>query len=488
MNGSHEASGDALSPFLTPDELRSAVQGSWVEAPADGTLLRGVGTDTRSDLGGCAFFALRGDRHDAHDHLLEAVRAGARVVVVEESRWNRIRLAGQQPASVLIVRDTRAALQAAARFLRMQLRGTQVVGITGSSGKTTTRRLMEGVLATRFRGTASPKSFNNDVGVPITLLGGRRGDDFLLAEIGMNSPGEIAALTALARPDVGVITMVGKAHLGGLGSVDAILREKFSLVAGLHAGSLAIVRGDSSLLDAALETALPAGVRVVRFGTGPANHVQLRARAARLEGGQDIEVDACGRRFEVRLALDGEHNAMNALAAIALGIDRDMSDDEIAKGCATIVPSDMRFVRQQMCGMTLFNDAYNANPDAMIAALRTFGERAAAGQRKVTILGDMLELGDAGPHLHAELGRAVALGASAGPPALAVFVGPLSAHGAAACRSEKACEVLHVPDLSPDSITRVLGALRVGDAVLLKGSRGCRLELLLSSLQERMAA
>jgi UDP-N-acetylmuramoyl-tripeptide--D-alanyl-D-alanine ligase len=138
--------------------------------------------------------------------------------------------------------------------------------------------------------------------------------------------------------------------------------------------------------------------------------------------------------------------------------------------------------------MTLFNDAYNANPDAMIAALRTFGERAAAGQRKVTILGDMLELGDAGPHLHAELGRAVALGASAGSPALAVFVGPLSAHGAAACRSEKACEVLHVPDLSPDSITRVLGALRVGDAVLLKGSRGCRLELLLSSLQERMAA
>ena len=488
MNGSHEASGDALSPFLTPDELRSAVQGSWVEAPADGTLLRGVGTDTRSDLGGCAFFALRGDRHDAHDHLLEAVRAGARVVVVEESRWNRIRLAGQQPASVLIVRDTRAALQAAARFWRMQLRGTQVVGITGSSGKTTTRRLMQGVLATRFHGTASPKSFNNDVGVPITLLGGRRGDDFLLAEIGMNSPGEIAALTALARPDVGVITMVGKAHLGGLGSVDTILREKFSLVAGLHAGSLAIVRGDSSLLDAALETALPAGVRVVRFGTGPANHVRLRARVALVEGGQNIKVVACKRRLEVRLALDGEHNAMNALAAIALGIDRDMSDDEIARGCATIVPSDMRFVRQQMCGMTLFNDAYNANPDAMIAALRTFGERAAAGQRKVTILGDMLELGDAGPHLHAELGRAVALGASAGPPALAVFVGPLSAHGAAACRSEKACEVLHVPDLSPDSITRVLGALRVGDAVLLKGSRGCRLELLLSSLQERMAA
>ncbi len=488
MNGSNQGGGEARSPFLTPDELRSAVQGTWVEAPADGTVLRGIGTDTRSDLGGCAFFALRGDRHDAHDHLLEAVRAGARVIVVEESRWNRIRLAGQQTASVLIVRDTRAALQAAARFWRMQLHGTQVVGITGSSGKTTTRRLMEAVLATRFRGTASPKSFNNDVGVPITLLGGRRGDDFLLAEIGMNSPGEIAMLTALARPDVGVVTMVGKAHLGGLGSIDAILREKISLIAGLHAGSLAIVRGDSTLLDAALDAALPAGVRVVRFGIGPANHVRLRARAARAEGGQDIEVDACGRRFEVRLALDGEHNALNALAAIALGIDRDMSDDEIARGCAAVAPSDMRFVRQQMCGMTLFNDAYNANPDAMIAALRTFGERVATGQRKVTILGDMLELGDAGPLLHAELGRAVAAGACGGPPALAVFVGPLSAHGAAACSSENACEVLHMPDLSPGSIARILSALRVGDAVLLKGSRGCRLELLLNSLQERMAA
>ncbi len=488
MNGSNQGGGEARSPFLTPDELRSAVQGTWVEAPADGTVLRGIGTDTRSDLGGCAFFALRGDRHDAHDHLLEAVRAGARVIVVEESRWNRIRLAGQQTASVLIVRDTRAALQAAARFWRMQLHGTQVVGITGSSGKTTTRRLMEAVLATRFRGTASPKSFNNDVGVPITLLGGRRGDDFLLAEIGMNSPGEIAMLTALARPDVGVVTMVGKAHLGGLGSIDAILREKISLIAGLHAGSLAIVRGDSTLLDAALDAALPAGVRVVRFGIGPANHVRLRARAARAEGGQDIEVDACGRRFEVRLALDGEHNALNALAAIALGIDRDMSDDEIARGCAAVAPSDMRFVRQQMCGMTLFNDAYNATPDAMIAALRTFGERVATGQRKVTILGDMLELGDAGPLLHAELGRAVAAGACGGPPALAVFVGPLSAHGAAACSSENACEVLHMPDLSPGSIARILSALRVGDAVLLKGSRGCRLELLLNSLQERMAA
>lgn len=488
MNGSNQGGGEARSPFLTPDELRSAVQGTWVEAPADGTVLRGIGTDTRSDLGGCAFFALRGDRHDAHDHLLEAVRAGARVIVVEESRWNRIRLAGQQTASVLIVRDTRAALQAAARFWRMQLHGTQVVGITGSSGKTTTRRLMEAVLATRFRGTASPKSFNNDVGVPITLLGGRRGDDFLLAEIGMNSPGEIAMLTALARPDVGVVTMVGKAHLGGLGSIDAILREKISLIAGLHAGSLAIVRGDSTLLDAALDAALPAGVRVVRFGIGPANHVRLRARAARAEGGQDIEVDACGRRFEIRLALDGEHNALNALAAIALGIDRDMSDDEIARGCAAVAPSDMRFVRQQMCGMTLFNDAYNANPDAMIAALRTFGERVATGQRKVTILGDMLELGDAGPLLHAELGRAVAAGACGGPPALAVFVGPLSAHGAAACSSENACEVLHMPDLSPGSIARILSALRVGDAVLLKGSRGCRLELLLNSLQERMAA
>ncbi len=474
--------------FMTPDELRTAVNGAWAVVPSSNIATLGVGTDTRSDLTNRVFFALRGDRHDAHDHLLDAVRAGARVLVVEESRWSRIRLSGPSAAAVLVVADTRKALQSAAQCWRQSLVGTSVVGITGSAGKTTTRRLIEGVLSTKFRGSASPKSFNNDIGVPITLCGGHRGDDYLLAEIGMNAPGEIAALAALARPDIAVITMVGRAHLAGLGSLDAIMREKFALVSSLSAGGLAVVRGDNSLLDAALEGALSTGVRVVRFGEGPMNHVRIRSREQRASGGQRLFVESCGRKFFVELALDGAHNAMNALAAIAIGIDRGMSEEEISAGLAKVQSSDMRFVRQQIGELTVFNDAYNANPDAVLAALATFAELVPASQRRVVVLGDMLELGADSAALHSEIGRAVGRGVGGAPPDVAIFVGALAAHAAAACREVGRCKVVQAADLNPANAAHLVREFMPGDAILLKGSRGAALERLLASLQERLAA
>lgn len=474
--------------FMTPEELRAAVGGSWAISPQSPLPTIGIGTDTRCDLTNRVFFALRGARHDAHDHLLEAARAGARILVVEEGKWGCVRLSGSPSPAVLLVPNTLVALQAAAHAWRKSLNSTLVAAITGSAGKTTTRRLIEGVLSSRLRGSASPKSFNNDIGVPITLCGAKRGDDFLLVEIGMNAPGEIAQLAALTQPDLAVITMVGRAHLEGLGSIDAIIREKFELVASLRSGGLAVVRGDNSLLDAALEGVRPTGVRVLRFGTGPMNHVRLRSRIARPDGWQDLEVDVCGRRIALRLGLDGAHNAMNALAAIAIGVDRGLSDEEIVRGLASVRPSEMRFVRQQIGGLTIFNDAYNANPDAVLAALATFGELAPATQRRVVVLGDMLELGACSAALHEEIGSAVARGTSGVCPDLAVFIGPMSAHGARACRAAGTCRVIDVPDLKPESLARVVAEFASGDVILLKGSRGCALERLLVSLQERLAA
>ncbi len=279
-----------------------------------------------------------------------------------------------------------------------------VVGVTGSAGKTTVKRLLHGVLSRTLRGTASPRSFNNDVGVPITLCAAHADHDYVICEIGMNAPGEIAMLAEIARPTVAVVTMVGRAHLERLGSVEAIAREKLSLVSALPSGGLAVVRGDSALVDAALAHALPAGVRVVRFGEGPANHVRLVAR--RNDGtGQAITVDACGRRMEIRMALPGMHNAMNALAAVAVGIDRGIPDAEIAAGLGSVEPADMRMVRQQVGSFTIFNDAYNANPDAVAAALGAFAELASQAPRRVVVLGDMLELGDGAAALHAETPR-----------------------------------------------------------------------------------
>ncbi len=474
--------------FMTPEELRKAVDGRWAVAPSSSRPTRGVGTDTRCDLSERVFFALHGERHDAHDHLLEAVRAGARILVVEESKWRRVRLTTPSACAVLEVAQTRLALQAAASAWRQMLEGTRVIAITGSAGKTTTRRLIEGVLATAFQGSASPKSFNNDIGVPITLCGGRRGDHYLLAEIGMNAPGEIATLADLAKPDVAVVTMVGRAHLEGLGSVDAIMREKFALVSSLGQGGLAVVRGDNSLLDAALEGSLPEGVRVVRFGEGPMNHVRLRARTARPGGGQRLAIEACGRHFEVDLALEGSHNAINALAAIAIGIDSGLSDEQISRGLSSVRATEMRFVRQQFGDLTIFNDAYNANPEAMLAALSTFTELVGTTQRRVVVLGDMLELGGDAASLHQEIGRAVARGVGGTPPEVAIFVGPLAAHAAEACRSVGGCKVVQVAELNPQGISRVVCEFSAGDAILLKGSRGAALERLLASLHERLAA
>ncbi len=488
MGATSTIGSSTVTGFMTPEELRTAVNGSWAPAPNSHVPTIGVGTDTRCDLTNRVFFALHGERHDAHDHLLDAVRAGARILVVEESKWRRIRLSGPSSAAILVVADTRRALQAAARVWRQGLVATKVVAITGSAGKTTTRRLIEGVLATKFRGSASPKSFNNDIGVPITLCGARRDDDYLLAEIGMNAPGEIETLAALARPDIAVITMVGRAHLAGLGSLDCIMREKFALVSSLSSGGLAVVRGDSALLDASLEGALSTGVRVVRFGEGPMNHVRLRRRELRAGGGQRLDVEACGRKFTVELSLDGAHNAMNSLAAIAIGIDRGLSNDEISMGLVRVQSSEMRFVRQQVGDLTIYNDAYNANPDAVLAALATFSEIVPVGQRKVVVLGDMLELGEASPELHAEIGRAVGRGVGATAPDVAIFVGALAAHAARACREAGTCKVVHVADLSPACAATIVREFLPGDAILLKGSRGAALERLLASLQERLAA
>ncbi len=482
MNGAREPQ------FMLPNELIAAVGGRWVVAPAAANRMAGIGTDTRCDLSNRAFFALRGDRHDAHDHALEAVRAGARILVLEESKWGCVRLAGGPSCAVLLVDDTRKALQSSARAWRRGLLGTQVVAITGSAGKTTTRRLIDGALATRLIGTSSPKSFNNDIGVPLTICAARRGDGYLLVEIGMNHPGEIASLAALAAPDVAIVMNVGRAHLEGLGSIDAIIREKFELVSALKAGGLAVVRGDNMLLDAALEGAKPTGVRAVRFGEGPSNHVRLRSRAARMDGGQDVVAEVCGRKLEFRLALEGAHNAMNALAAVAVAVDRGLSDEEIVAGLGNVRPTEMRFVRQSIGGMTIYNDAYNANPEAMMAALATFAEIAPPSARRVTVLGDMLELGPSAPEFHAEVGHALGKGIGGQPPAVAIFVGALAAHAAHACADHATCKVIHVPDLGPQSMKSIIDEFRPGDAVLLKGSRGVALERLLAKLQDRMAA
>jgi UDP-N-acetylmuramoyl-tripeptide--D-alanyl-D-alanine ligase len=473
--------------YVTADELRTAVAGQWVVRPAQPApkpgfapapfTLAGVGTDTREDLRGRLFVALRGERHDAHSFLADAASRGAAAAMVDRKA---VGFARPEGLPLIEVADTRVALGDLGRWWRGRLRA-KVVAITGSSGKTTTRRIVDAALGSVMQGTASPKSFNNDIGVPLTLLGAEPSDGYLVVEVGMNHPGEISPLSTMTAPHVTIVTMAGRAHLGGMGSVQAIVDEKSTIVDGLGTTGIAIVNGDQPALVAAVTARVKPGVRVVTFGTGEGCLWRLVGR--RPDGaGQSFRIrEPEGQEWECPLGLPGDYNAMNALAAVACARMLGVPAEKVAGALAAVVPTEMRMTRQAVGALTVVNDAYNANPDAVLASLRAFAELAADATRRVSVLGDMLELGDGAAAMHAEVGRA----AAASGAALAVFVGELSASGAEAARAAGGCEVLHVQALDDAGIATIAAALRPRDAVLLKGSRGSRMERLLQALKDR---
>lgn len=469
--------------FMGPEAMAAATGGRWSSMPEAACC--GVGTDTRQSLAGALFVALRGDRFDGHQFVEAAFASGAVAALVAADSAVAAASGGNAAARAarpcLVVPCTLRALQDLAAAWRRRFPG-RVVAVTGSSGKTTTRRLVAGICERLGAVAASPRSFNNHLGVPLTLLSARGRHRTLVAEIGMSRPGEIEPLSRMAAPHVAIVTMVGRAHLEALGSVEAIAREKASIARGLVPGGTLVFCADPSPLGAAVEQELRARPDVQRVTFGRAEG-QLRLARRRVAGeGQLVEAAAPWGAFECHLQLPGEHNAVNALAAAGAAWRLGASPTAIADGLAAVAPADMRLVKQRVGSVLLFNDAYNANPDAVRAALSAFSEVSVDAPRRVTILGDMLELGPASESLHAEIGAAVARGFAGGPPGLAVFVGTASAAGAQAFERACAAPCLHVPALDDAGAAAIVAALRPGDAILLKGSRGSAMERLLSSL------
>jgi UDP-N-acetylmuramoyl-tripeptide--D-alanyl-D-alanine ligase len=470
----------------TPRFLADASGGRWIAG--DGTAteetpLAGVGIDTRERLDGRAFLAIRGARRDGHEYLDAAVAAGAACLVVE-SPW--IDRGGSVPSGVpvIAVADARRALVEMARAWRRQL-GGRVVGVTGTCGKTTTKRLMHAALASTQRGSASPKSFNNDLGVPLTLLAARADDDYVVVEIGTNRPGEIAFLSEIARPHVAVITLVGHGHLEELGSLEGVAAEKASMLDRLVPPAIAVVRGDQAVLASAVAARRARLGEVITFGLDPSTQVRLAARRA-LESGQEIELGD-GRRF--RTSLEGEHNALNAVAALAVAERLGVPFAKAAVGLAAVTASEHRGERRMVAGFHLVDDAYNANPDSMAAALANAAERF-EGQPVALVLGDMLELGASGPELHRRLGRRAAAIAARLDLRVMVFVGPLSRHAFEAFRSSApgfGGVLEHVESPTPDLADRIATTLPTGGTILLKASRGVGLDRLGRWLESREA-
>jgi len=460
-------------PRFTASELAAATGGAWTGGTPAGIV--GVSTDTRAIAAGSAFVALRGERFDGHDFLADAARAGASCAVVASDRG------ASAPAGLplLLVDDTLTALGAIARLHRLRF-SLPVVGVTGSNGKTTTREMIASILATRGPVLKTEGNLNNEVGVPLTLL--RLGPEHTAAvvEMGMNHRGEIGRLTAMAEPRVGVVTNAFPAHLEGLGTVDGVADAKGELYKGLPADGVVIANADDPRM---LHKARKSGRRVLTFSGGKdreADVVVLDVLSQDPEGMRFL-LGIGTKEVEVRLPLVGEHNAANAAAAAAAALALGCTDREIVRGLAGVRPVGRRLrIERLPSGVLLVDDCYNANPASMKAALRTLRQLAGAG-RAVAALGDMLELGPTEGDLHRELGRDAA---SAGLAALAAF-GPRArlALDAALAAGMNPSDAFHTED--PQALAAfVRERLRPGDVLLVKGSRGMKLERLVEALRQ----
>lgn len=473
------------------DLLVHVTGGRWLARPSGaGVEIAGASIDSRTLKPGEAFFALRGERVDGHGYLPAAAERGASLAVVEDEA--SARAAGGWPAAVLLVPSVRGALAAIASAHRDRLAGagTAVVGVTGSNGKTTTVRLIDAALSGGLRGTRSQKSFNNDLGLPVTLLGATPGDGYLVCELGINAPGEMAGLASLARPDVAVISSIGRAHLEELGSLAGVAREKSVILDHVRPGGCGVVIGDSEWL--APELASRAGrLPLVRFGFGEASDADggVRVRAVEeTDAGTAIEVSgrvgAGGRagegasgepaRFFIP-GLHGRHNAGNAAAAVAVARRLGLADGAIAAGLLAFQPPEMRLERSTRAlrsggRCVVLNDAYNANPDSMIAGLEMLSrEVVERGGRRVAILGEMREMGAHAWAGHRDvLERARALGLTV------VAIGPTMAGAAREVFGAGGAVALEASDDA--AMAAAAACVRDGDVVLVKASRGTRLE------------
>jgi UDP-N-acetylmuramoyl-tripeptide--D-alanyl-D-alanine ligase len=419
--------------------------------------------DSRAVAAGDLFVGLPGERTHGGEHAAAALRAGAWGVLVppEHVEQARAALADQGVSGAVLAHpDPLAALQALARAWRRELgeRGAKVVGITGSTGKTSTKDILAAIAGARRRTVASPQNHNTEIGLPLALLAAPADTEVLVLEMAMRGAGQIAELTAIAEPDVGVIVNIGPVHLELLGSLEAIAAAKAELIAGMAAGSTVVVPVEDPLLAPHLR----ADLKTITFG----ERADVTLEQVLSDG--TVLISAHGRKLELRPSFSQAHNLRNLLAAtaaaLALGLD--------PGGSLHVRFSALRGERLELAdGVTLINDCYNANPMSMRAAIDELAGTAPA--RRVAVLGDMLELGPAAPRLHREVG----LHAAEQGVDLLVTVGPLAAE----MRSEFAGESYGVADAeaAAELLRRLLDT---GDTVLVKGSRGVGLERVAEAL------
>jgi UDP-N-acetylmuramoyl-tripeptide--D-alanyl-D-alanine ligase len=444
---------------LTAREIADATGGTLTGDP-DARIL-GVCTDSRAMKPDSLFIALKGDTHDGHDKIDDAIAGGANILLLHRdvpqtaSHTRGDHAARSTQHAAIVVDDTRRAMGQLANYVRTQFTKMCVIAVAGSNGKTGTKHLIHSVLKTRLKGSMSPKSFNNDIGVPLTLFDVQPDDDYVVVEIGTNHPGEVKHLSLMAEPDVAVVTSIGEEHMEFFKTLDGVRRENADIVAGLRDNGLVLINGDDPHLRSFLPTASTFGSSECTY-TARDVHTTLDGTSFACDG------------VSFSLPHIGRHHASNALVAIAIGRHFGLADADIRAGLASASAPEMRMQKRTIGPVVLINDAYNANPTSVRAALETLDEIEWPG-RKIVVLGEMRELGDTSEPAHRAI-RDLAMSLAA---SRCFFVGE-------SFRSDA-----NWFPTSADAGVAIAHQLEPGDLVLIKGSRGTRMEKIEQAIEAR---
>jgi UDP-N-acetylmuramoyl-tripeptide--D-alanyl-D-alanine ligase len=456
-------------PAFTVEEIVRSTRGALLGGDL-GIAVSGMSIDSRTLNVGEAFFAIRGDRLDGHAFLRDAVGRGAGCLVVDT-------VPDELPGGVplVLVDNTTLALGRLGAWHRSRF-SIPVAAVTGSNGKTTTKEMMAAVLGALGPVLKPESSFNNQWGLPLTLLKLTAEHRSAALELGTNRPGEIAALAALARPTVATVTTVSSAHTEFLGTLEAIQEEKSALVRAIPAEGAVVLNADDPRV---LAMRAASRGRVWTYSVGGPADIRSVGVVDEDPDGVGFTLETPGGRQAVRLRFAGRHNVTNALAAAGVGAALGLGIEDIARGLGAARPVKGRCVWRRAGSLAILDDTYNANPVSVRAALETL--RASAGpRRRVVVLGDMLELGTITEAAHREMGAAVA----ASGAAEFVGLGRASRLAVDAAREGGLAESHHAATFE-DTVAHLLKRLVPGDAVLVKGSRGMRMERVVDALLAR---
>lgn len=448
---------------LTTEEIIKATGGTLIGGGE--TVIKGISTNSREIKEGELFIPLVGDKFDGHEFIRAAFELGASAALTSKDTELFI------GKTIIRVKDTKKALGAIAAYYK-EKHNVPTIAVTGSVGKTTTKDMVYSVISQKYNTLKTEANFNNDIGLPLTIFRLEKEHEAAVLEMGMNHFGEIDYLASIGKPDVAIITNIGESHIENLGSREGIFKAKMEITNRFGKDNTLIVNGDNDFLRT-----VKGEYKVVRYGLDSGNDVYAKDIVNKGLGGISFTAVVNGTEYAAELAVPGEHNVYNALAAICAGIEFKIPMDDILRGIKTFEPTAQRLAVENYKGITIINDCYNASPDSIKAALKVLA--ATDAKRRVAVLGDVLEMGEHAPSAHYGLAKYVK---EAGVDVL-VTAGENMKNLARGAKEQGVNEI-HAFDKTLEACNFVKDALKEGDAVLIKASHGMRFEEVYNAIKD----